>query len=148
AKLCLDLLADIMLHPSFPESEMGEVRDEMLASIAARFDNPHELANAHFENLLFGEHHPDGWVLTPEDVQKITRAKLEAFWKTFYRPTRPLLAVAGDVDAAKLRGSIEKAFGGWAKAAVPARPEWPLPKVTASRILLVDRPDSTQATIV
>ena len=50
---------------------MGEVRDEMLAAIAARFDNPHELANAHFENLLFGEKHPDGWVLTrrgrPED---------------------------------------------------------------------------------
>ena len=31
AKLCLDLLSDILLHPSFPESEMGEVRDEMLA---------------------------------------------------------------------------------------------------------------------
>src|SRR5438876_332215 len=26
AKLCLDLLSDILLHPSFPESEMGEVR--------------------------------------------------------------------------------------------------------------------------
>ena len=48
AKLCLDLLSDMLLHPSFPESEMGEVRDEMLAAIAARFDNPHELANAHF----------------------------------------------------------------------------------------------------
>ena len=148
AKLCLDLLSDILLHPSFPESEMGEVRDEMMAAIAARFDNPHELANAHFENLLFGEHHPDGWVLTAEDVQKITRARLEAFWKTYYRPNRAILAVAGDVDASRLRGGIEKAFGGWARATVPARPEWPAPKVTATRILLVDRPDSTQATLV
>ena len=73
AKLCLDLLSDILLHPSFPESEMGEVRDEMLAAIAARFDNPHALANAHFENLLFGEKHPDGWILAAEDVRKITR---------------------------------------------------------------------------
>jgi zinc protease len=148
AKLCLDLLSDIMLHPSFPESEMGEVRDEMLAALAARFDNPHELANAHFENLLFGEHHPDGWILAPEDVQKITRASLETFWRTFYRPNRAILAVAGDVDAAKLRPAIEKAFGGWAKAAVPARAEWPAPKVAATRILLLDRPDSTQSTIV
>jgi len=148
AKLCLDLLSDILLHPSFPESEMGEVRDEMLAAIAARFDNPHELANAHFDNLLYGEQHPDGWVMAAEDVQKITRARLETFWKTFYRPNRAILAVAGDVDASKIRPAIEKAFGGWARAAVPARPEWPAPKVTASRILLVDRPDSTQATIV
>ncbi|HMF44948.1 MAG TPA: pitrilysin family protein [Polyangia bacterium] len=148
AKLCLDLLADILLHPSFPESEMGEVRDEMLAAIAARFDNPHELANVHFENMLFGEHHPDGWVLAADDVKKITRAHLETFWKTFYRPNRAILAVAGDVDAARIRPAIEKAFGSWARAATPARPEWPAPKVTASRILLVDRPDSTQATIV
>ena len=76
-KLCLDLLSDVLLHPSFPESEMGEVRDEMLAAIAARFDNPHELANVHFDNLLFGEKHPDGWVLTPDDVKKITRARLD-----------------------------------------------------------------------
>jgi zinc protease len=148
AKLCLDLLSDILLHPSFPESEMGEVRDEMLAAVAARFDNPHALANTHLDNMLFGEKHPDGWVLTPEDVKKITRARLETFWKTFYRPNRALLAVAGDVDAAKLRAGIEKAFGAWARATVPTRPAWTIPPITGTRILLVDRPDSTQATLV
>ena len=70
AQLCLDLLSDILLRPSFPESEMGEVRDQMLAAVAARYDNPHELATAHFDNLLFGEKHPDGWVLTAEDVEQ------------------------------------------------------------------------------
>ena len=148
AKLCLDLLSDILLHPSFPESEMGEVRDEMVAAIAARFDNPHELANSHFDNLLYGESHPDGWILTPEDVRKITRAHLDTFWKTFYRPNRALLAVAGDVDASKLRAGIEKAFGGWARGNVPARPKWPAPKVAATRLLLVDRPDATQSALV
>ena len=87
-------------------------------------------------------------MLTPEDVKKITRARLETFWKTFYRPNRALLAVAGDVDAAKLRAGIEKAFGGWARATVPPRPAWTIPPLTGTRILLVDRPDSTQATIV
>jgi zinc protease len=148
SKLCLDLLADILLHPSFPESEMGEVRDEMIAAVAGRFDNPHELANAHFENLLFGEQHPDGWVLTADDVRKITRDRLETFWKTFYRPNRAILAVAGDVDVSKLRAGVEKAFGGWARGNVPARPAWPIPKLTSTRILLVDRSDSTQATMV
>ncbi len=87
-------------------------------------------------------------MLTPEDVRKITRARLETFWKTFYRPNRALLAVAGDVDATKLRAAIEKAFGGWARATVPPRPAWTVPKLAGTRILLVDRPDSTQATIV
>ena len=79
-------------------------------------------------------------MLTAEDVRKITRARLETFWKTFYRPNRAMLAVAGDVDAAKLRVGIEKAFGGWARAAVPARPAWTIPQIDGTRILLVDRP--------
>lgn len=148
ASLCLDLLADIVLRPSFPDAEMAEVRDQMLAGIAARFDNPHELSMAHFANQLYGEKHPEGWVLAKEDVTKITRAHLETFWRTFYRPNRAILAVAGDVDVPRLRATIDKAFGGWARAAIPARPGWTVPALTGTRLLLVDRPDLTQATIV
>jgi zinc protease len=147
AKLCLDLLSDILLHPSFPESEMGEVRDEMQAAVAARFDNPHELANAHFENQLFGEQNPAGWVLTAEDVRKITRADLEQFWKTFYRPNRAILAVAGDVDAAKLRAGIEKAFGGWARGDVAAPAYAAPPALNGRHVYFVQRPNSIQSSI-
>jgi zinc protease len=147
-RLCIDLLSDILLRPTFPEAEMGEVRDQVLAALAARYDNPHELASEHLDNLLFGEKNPDGWVLMPEDVQKISRADLIAFWKTYYRPNNAILAIAGDVDPAKLRGELEKAFGGWEKADVPVRAEPKVPAVKATRILLVDRPDLTQATLM
>ena len=147
-KLCLDLLSDILVHPTFPEREMGEVRDQLLAAISNRYDSPGDLAAAHFDNLLFGEKHPEGWVLMPEDVQKITRAELVTFWKTFYRSNNAILAVAGDVDPARLRVDLEKAFGAWEKGDVPARPDFKVPDVTATRILLVDRPDLTQSTLM
>jgi zinc protease len=148
AALCLDLLSDILLRPSFPEDEMPEVRDQMLAAIATRYDNPHALGSVHFDNQLFGDKHPDGWVLTPEDVRKITRADLEKFWKTYIRPNRAVLAIAGDVDVARLRTDVGKAFGAWSRATVPFRPVWKLPALDATRVLLVDRPDLTQTTIV
>jgi zinc protease len=148
SSLCIDLLADMLLHPSFPDAEMAEVRDEMQAGLAARYDNPYELGSAHFDNLLFGEKNPRGWVLTPEDVQKITRDELVAFWKTYYRPGNALLAVAGDVDPARLRGELEKAFGGWQKADVPARGSYKMAALKATRVLIVDKPDLTQATIL
>jgi zinc protease len=127
---------------------MGEIRDQMLASLAARFDNPHELAGEHFDNLLFGENNPRGWVLTREDVQKITRDRLVTFWKTYYRPNNAILAVAGDVDPARLRPALEKAFGGWPKADVPARPSFKMVALKATRVLIVDKPDLTQASIL
>ncbi len=146
--LCLDLLSDVLLHPSFPEAEMGDVRDQMLAAVASRYDSPYELASAHFDNQLYGEKHPNGWVLTAEDVHKIDRARLEKFWKTFYHPNHAILAVAGDVDLGRLRPQIEKAFRGWARAQSPARAGWTVPLLTGTRMLLVDRPDLTQATVV
>ncbi len=148
ARLCIDLLSDVLLRPTFPETEMAEVRDQVMAALAARYDNPHELASEHFDNLLFGEKNPDGWVLMPEDVQKISRADLVTFWKTYYRPGNAILAIAGDVDAAKLRGELDKAFGSWEKADVPVRAEPRVPPLKATRILLVDRPDLTQATLM
>ena len=146
--LCVDLLADVLQRPSFPEKEMAEVREQMLASLASRFDSPYDLAQAHFDNLLFGEKNPAGWVLTPEDVQKITRDALVKFWKTYYRPNNAVLAVAGDVDPARLRGELEKAFGKWQKADVPARPTFKMAALKATRVLIVDKPDLTQTTIL
>ncbi|MDB4980808.1 MAG: peptidase domain protein [Myxococcales bacterium] len=146
--LCVDLISDVLLRPAFPDKEMGDIRDQMLASLAARYDNPHQLSGEHFDNLLFGEKNPRGWVLTPEDVQKITRDRLVAFWKTYYRPNNAILAVAGDVDPARLRPLLEKAFGGWQKAEVPARPAYKMVALKATRVLIVDKPDLTQASIL
>src|SRR6185503_13602955 len=115
---------------------------------ASRFDSPFELASEHFDNILFGEKNPRGWALADEDVAKIKREQLVAFWKTFYRPGNALLAVAGDVDPAKLRGDLEKAFGAWPKGDVPARPAFKMAALKSTRILIVDRPDLTQATIL
>jgi zinc protease len=148
SQLCLDLLADIVLHPSFPEAEMADVRDQMLAMVAQRYDSPHELAAAHFDALLFGDKHPEGWVLTAADVKRIDRAALESFWKTFYRPNHAIMAIAGDVDAVALRTAVSKAFGGWERATVPARPELTVPPIAGLHVRLVDRPDLTQATIM
>jgi zinc protease len=148
SRLCLDLLADILLRPSFPEAEMAEVRDQLLASLNSRYDNPGALANEHFDNLVFGEKHPDGWVLMPEDVQKITRDQLVAFWKAFYRPNNAMLAVAGDVDVQRLRAELDKSFGPWPRAETPPRAVPKVPELRETRLLLVDRPDLTQATVV
>ena len=146
--LCVDLLADVLQRPSFPDKEMPEVREQMLAALASRYDSPSDLAQAHFDNLLFGEKNPAGWVLTPEDVQKITRDALVTFWKTYYRPNNAVLAIAGDVDAARLRGELERAFGQWKKADVPVRPPFKMAALKATRVLLVDKPDLTQSTIL
>jgi zinc protease len=148
AALCLDLLAEMLMRPTFPDAELPEIRDQVLAGIAARVDDPHLLAAEHFNNLLFGDTHPDGWVLTEEQVRAITRKSLVAFWDTFYRPNNALLAVAGDFDVAAMKASVARAFGAWKSGAVPLRGDFHIPVTRGTRVVLVDKPDLSQATLM
>lgn len=148
AGLCLDLLAEMVLEPTFPEAEMAEIGERMIAGLDARYDNPAILAVEHFENQLFGDRHPDGWVLEPSDVRRIDRDALVSFWRAYYRPNNAILAVAGDVDARKLRTDIDRALAPWAKGDVQPRQELQVPELKGARMLLVDKPDLSQATLV
>ena len=148
AALCLNLLSDMLLRPTFPAEEISEIRDQMLASLAARADDPHQLAAQHFDNLLFGEEHPDGWVLTEERVMAISRDSVVAFWKSYYRPNNAMLAVAGDFDVAAMKASIAHAFGSWQSAPIRPRPVFKIPEPHGTHILLVDKPDLSQATLM
>ena len=147
--VCFRLLAETLLTPTFPEVELGEIRDRMMGGINQRYDDPGSLAGAHFAAMLFGDAHPDGWVLMPDDVRKITRADLVKFWKTYYRPNNSLLVMAGDVgELPGLRAEIEKDFGRWQKGVIPPRPSFEIPEHKGIRTLLVDKEDLTQTTLV
>lgn len=148
APLCLELLSDMLLRPTFPARELPEVRDQMLAALGARVDDPHQLSAEFFDNLLFGEDHPDGWVLEPEHVRAVDRAAVERFWKTYYRPNNALLAVAGEVDVAALKTAIRRAFGAWTSEVAPPRPVLHVPEHAGKRVILVDKPDLSQATLM
>jgi len=147
--VCFRLLGETLLTPTFPEVEMGEIRDLTLGAINQRYDNPGALAGAHFAANLYGDRHPDGWVLMPEDVRRIKRADLLRFWRTYYRPNNSLLVIAGDVgELGNLRVEIERAFGRWQHAPIPPRPRFEIPASRGMRTLLVDKEDLTQTTLV
>ncbi|HEX4510783.1 MAG TPA: pitrilysin family protein, partial [Burkholderiaceae bacterium] len=73
---------------------------------------------------------------------------LLAFWKTFYRPNNAILAVAGDIDPAVMKTRLARAFGGWASAPVPPRPAFQIPPAHGDRVILVDKPELSQATLM
>jgi len=148
ADTCLSLLGDLLARPTFPAAEMPEIRDQLLAALGGREDDPHQLAAEHFDNLLFGEGHPDGWVLMPEHVNRINRDQLVAFWKAYYRPNNAMLAVAGAIDPAAMKARITRTLGSWAGAPVPARAAFQVPQVRGVRAILVDKAELSQATLM
>jgi zinc protease len=122
--LGLDLLADALLRPTFPDHEFERQRQEVLGELRRLDDDPRTVGGRALRRLVF-HNHPYGRPVTGTEASLvvITRADVEAFHRAAYRPERAILAVAGDVVAREIRTAIEARFAGWTgSGAAPAAP--------------------------
>ena len=141
----LDVLADIVLRPSFPAEEIERQRASRLAGLVQQRDNPAQVAALVTASALYGPKHPYGYaeVGTEASVKAVMRADMEAFWKQNFVPNNAALVVAGDISLPELRALAETSFGSWAKGS-PAQPNLGTPSPTSARIVIVDKPASPQ----
>jgi zinc protease len=144
---CLELLPEMLTQPAFPESELGKVRDQMRGQIRSRLDDAGALASQHVQHLLWGPEHVRGWVPSEPGIAGIRREDVLAWHKTWFVPNNAMLVIAGDVDPARIKADLGRAFGGWKRAPVPPAPTYREPGLSGSRIRLVDKPGQTQTHI-
>ena len=144
---CLDVLPDVIVNPSFPAKELDLARENLLAGVARRLDDPNLLAGAHIQNLIWGNDHVRGWVTSAAWLRGLTRADVVAWHKTWFVPSNAILTVSGAIDVAKLKKDLPKAFGGWKAATVPPRPQYVDPRPRGPRVRLVDKPGAPQTFI-
>ncbi len=147
APLVFDLLADVTLHSTFPESELELARTRALSALALQLSQPGAVAQRFFGGEIYGRN-PYGLSPTRESYQAITRDDVVRFARERLRPAGALLVVAGDVTEAQVRELAEKAFASW-RGAPPAGPTVAAPPPHAQTdIVLVHRPGSAQANLV
>jgi zinc protease len=144
--LCLQVVADMVMRPTFPEKEMNEIRDKLLGAVKQTRDDPAALAEQHFNNLLYGDEHPAGRPMTAETLAGIARADLQEFRGQRLVPEGTVIGLSGDIDAETARAKLEQAFGAWSPRRPPVRPGEVVKDPPAGlRVLLVDKPDLSQS---
>lgn len=146
--LGLELLADVVLRPTFPAEEIERWRRQTLSALQVQQETAPYLANAAFERVVFGDH-PYGLpeIGTPESVQGITQDDLIAFHRERWVPNGAILAVVGDVQPADAFSKVERAFGSWAKGKDPGVPKLQTMTPEKPRVLVIDKPDAVQTEI-
>lgn len=141
----LALFAEILLQPTFPESEVQKAISLGVDAIRDLKDSPRAVVGQYADAFLFQGHafaRPTGG--TETSLPAIARQDVAAFYAENVRPNGAILAVVGDFDAAALRTRLEAAFGAWEKQLGEA-PAGDAPKPLKGRkVLLVDKPDATQ----
>ncbi len=144
----LDLFADVIRNPAFPQAEIDKYKTRTLAALQNQRSSAQFLAAEQFQRAIYGTAHPASLVQTPkESIQKLTSKDMAEFHSTHYRPNNAILAIVGDVTMKDVMPKIKKAFGDWQKADVPAFKVPEAPAQSESRIVLIDRPGSVQTVL-
>jgi zinc protease len=144
----LDLAADILLNPTFPEAELARYKTRQKAQLVQVRSMPQFLAAERYGRAMYGDH-PAGRVLaTAESIDKATRDALAAFHKARYTPDQTIVAIVGDITLAEARQKVEARFGGWKKTGAAMAPAPDPAPAGAGKVSLVDRPNSVQTSLV
>jgi zinc protease len=144
----LELLADVALHPSFPQNEIDITKQNTKQALIQQRTQPSFLAGERLASVLFGQHPYAVVSPTNASIDAVTREKLQSFHQQMFIPNNAVLFVVGDVERADVLKRVGELFGKWERGQVAAE-NFPAPPVRTERaIYLVDRPGSAQSTIV
>ena len=141
----LNVVADVVLNPSFPAAEVERQRAQRLAQLVQQREDPGSVAAVTLASALYGPKHPYGYpeIGTEASVKAMTVGDMQAFWKQNFVPNNAALVVAGEISMNELRALAEKAFGSWERGQ-PARPALGAPTTTPARVVIVDTPGAPQ----
>jgi zinc protease len=143
----LQLLADVLLHPTFPAEACERERQVQLAAIKHQRDQLLQSAGRLMRRELFGE---TGYGLdvlgTEEALIRLTSLELQQAHGRLAAPANCVLAIFGDVNPAKVRTAVRQVFAAWQNQPV-IPPVTPPPALqTVKRIS--DQRDKKQAVLV
>ena len=148
----LDLFADVVLNPVFPEADFKRVQAQQIAAIQREKVQPVALAQRVLPGLLYGKGHAYGNPLTgsgtEESVKQMTRASLEKFHATWVKPNNATLLVVGDTTMAEIQPKLEKLFAGWKSGVVPKKNLATVAPLDKTTIYLIDKPGAVQSMIL
>ncbi len=147
----LDLFADVILNPSFPEDEFERQQQQQLAGIGREKVQPVAMGQRVLPRILYGEGHAYSNPLTgsgtEESVDALDVDALRSFHDTWFRPNNATLVAVGDIAMDELLPAVEARFAGWEAGDVPAKNLAEVEPQPETVVYLIDRPDSAQSII-
>jgi predicted Zn-dependent peptidase len=139
------LIADVAMHPKFPESELARLKGDRQRQLSIAKSQPQQMASEKFRALLYGDH-PYGRLFPSEEMLKGFKIEqVRAFYDVNFGAARAHLYAAGRFDGKAMEAAIRKAFSDWKRGSAPSI-NLPKPR-NEHRLETVDRPGAVQSTI-
>jgi zinc protease len=144
----LDLMAEVVLQPSFPENEVELAKQNTKESLRQQRAQPSFLASEMVSRVMFGDHPYATVAPTPESIDRSSRDEFVRFHRTNFVPNNAVFIVVGDVNYDEIVGRVGSLFSTWERGEDLVT-NFPSPPVRTKRTAyVVDRHGSAQSNIV
>jgi zinc protease len=148
----LDLLADVALNPSFPQTDFARQQKIQLATIGQEKSQPFGMALRVMPPILYGTENAYGVPFTGSgttgSVSNITREDLVKFHQAWFKPNNTTLIIVGDTTLAEIKPKLEQYFGGWKSGNIPTKDVKPVARPAKPVVYLIDKPGALQSVIL
>jgi zinc protease len=146
----LELLAEVVRRPAFPEAEVDRLRDERLTDLLQVKSDPRRRADEAFSAAIYAAsspyQRPAGGGM--DTVTGLTPAELRSVHGRACLPSQGALVIAGDVRPDAVDRAAAAMFGSWSGTDAPAAgPVDDTGAVEARFVRVVHRPGSVQTEI-
>jgi zinc protease len=147
----LEIFADVIRSPSFPQADFDRLKKQQLAAIEQESVQPISVAMRVLPRFVFGTGHAYGSPLTGSgtlaSVRSLARKDVEGWYRAWMKPNAATLIVTGDTTLAEMKPRIEKLLGGWARGETPRKNVGPVPPPAAG-VYVIDRPGAIQSLVL
>lgn len=113
----MDLLADVILHPTFPSAQLEREREVQVAGIRSNKDDLLKSAFKAMRRELFGaaSYGLDS-LGTEETLTSLDSGKVAEFYRALAVPENCVIAIFGDINAGEIKAAVERSFASWKTA--------------------------------
>jgi zinc protease len=147
----LNLYADVILNPSFPQKELDRLQKERIVQIQREKASPISMGLRVVPKFIYGSDHPYGLPFIgtgfESTTNKMTRDDMVKFYQTWFKPNNATLVIVGDISLTEIKPKLEKLFANWKRGDVPKKTVNEVAFAEKPVIYLMDRPGS-QSTII
>ncbi len=143
----LDLMADVLYNPVFPQMELDRLKTQSKSGLAISKNDPSAISSRLASRLAYGDSHPYGESETEFTVDAVEVSDIKNYYNTYFRPNIAFLAIVGDIDMATAKSLVNKHFSKWEKGEVPSHTFEMPTSPSENTIALVDRSASQQSVI-
>lgn len=147
----LDVLSDIVRHPTFPTAHVERLRNEVLTGLQYRSQDTRYRASRAFHEALYPENHPYHYSVrgSVESISQLAINDLITFHQHHYGPNGMVIVVVGAVKAADAVETVRQYFADWQNASQPEPLPLPdVPPVSKSQRATVTLAGKSQSDVV